>query len=153
MKPNHYYLCTKECIHNGFTFKEEEFYDTDIYGDLVDDIEISHHISENLKENFIDGDEVKYYLTPKGCLSCILDDLGILSDNRKLDVCFFVLETRMKQNGFVVGEPNKGCKTTETPESIFKKTIPLFYDIDDNTVDAAWILFRDLIIKQQDGSN
>lgn len=153
MKPNHYYLCIKECIHNGFTFKEEEFYDTDIYGDLVDDIEISHHVSENFKENFIDGDEVKYYLTPKSCLSCILKDLGILLDDRKLDICFFVLETRMKENGFVTGEPNEGCKTTETPESIFKKTIPLFYDIDDNTVDAAWILFRDLLIKQQDGSN
>lgn len=156
MKSNHYYLCTKECTHNGFTFKKEEFYDTDINGDLVDDMEISHHISENLKENFIDGNEVKYYLTPKGCLSCVLEDLGISEfqlEDRKLDICFFVFETRMKQNGFVTGEPNEGCETTETPESIFKKTIPLFYDIDDNTLDAAWILFADLLNRQQNGGN
>ena len=69
MKPNHSYLCTKECAHDGFTFKEEEFYDTDVNGDLVDDVEISHHISENLEENFLDEDEVQYCLTPKGCLS------------------------------------------------------------------------------------
>lgn len=156
MKSNHYYLCTKECTHNGFTFKKEEFYDTDINGDLVDDVEISHHLSESFEENFLDGDEVKFYLTPEGCLSCVLEDLGISEfqlKDRKLDVCFFVLETRMKENGFVTGEPNEGCKTTETPESIFKKTIPLFYDIDDNTLDAAWILFADLLNRQQNGGN
>ena len=156
MKPNHSYLCTKECAHDGFTFKEEEFYDTDVNGDLVDDVEISHHISENLEENFLDEDEVRYCLTPKGCLSCVLEDLGISEfqlEDRKLDICFFVLETRMKQNGFVIGEPNEGCETTETPESIFKKTIPLFYDIDDNTVDESWILFVDLLNKHQDGGN
>lgn len=156
MKSNHYYLCTKECTHNGFTFKKEEFYDTDINGDLVDDVEISHHLSESLEENFLDGDEVKFYLTPEGCLSYVLEDLGISEfqlDDKKLNSCFLVLDTRMKQNGFVTGEPNEGCETTETPESIFKKTIPLFYDIDDNTLDAAWILFADLLNRQQNGGN
>ena len=155
MKPNHSYLCiTPWIVNDQEVFTREEFYDTDENGKLIDNF--GEHTECPDESWFLDEDEVHYYLTPKGCLSCALEDLGISEfqlEDKKLNVCFFVLETRMKQNGFVIGEPNDGCKTTETPESIFKKTIPLFYDIDDNTVDAAWILFRDLIIKHQNGSN
>ena len=155
MKSNHSYLCiTPWIVNDQKIFTDEEYYDTDENGKLIDNF--GEHTECPDESWFLDEDEVRYRLTPKGCLSCVLEDLGISEfqlKDRKLDVCFFVLETRMKENGFVKGEPNEGCKTTETPESIFKKTIPLFYDIDDNTVDAAWILFRDLLIKQQDGSN
>lgn len=152
MKPNHSYLCiTPWIVNDQKIFTDEEYYDTDENGKLIDNF--GEHTECPDESWFIDEDEVRYCLTPKGCLSCVLEDLGISLDGRKFDICFFVLETRMKQNGFVIGEPNEGCETTETPESIFKKTIPLFYDIDDNTLDAAWILFVDLLNKHQDGGN
>lgn len=152
MKPNHSYLCiTPWIVNDQKIFTDEEYYDTDENGKLIDNF--GEHTECPDESWFIDEDEVHYCLTPKGCLSCVLEDLGISLDGRKFDICFFVLETRMKQDGFVIGEPNEGCETTETPESIFKKTIPLFYDIDDNTLDAAWILFVDLLNRHQDGGN
>ena len=155
MKPNHSYLCiTPWIVNDQKIFTDEEFYDTDENGKLIDDF--GEHTECPDESWFIDEDEVRYCLTPEGCLSCVLEDLGISEfqlDDRRLDSCFLVLNTRMKQNGFVIGEPNEGCETTETPESIFKKTIPLFYDIDDNTLDAAWILFVDLLNRHQNGGN
>ena len=152
MKPNHSYLCiTPWIVNDQKIFTDEEYYDTDENGKLIDNF--GEHTECPDESWFIDEDEVQYCLTPKGCLSCVLEDLGISLDGRKFDICFFVLETRMRNNGFVAGDPLEGRETTETPESIFKKTIPLFYDIDDNTVDAAWILFVDLLNKHQDGGN
>lgn len=126
------YHCTKHDI------------DINIIDETDEDIILDHDTCDDFRE-------AMYTLTEKGILGLILDRLDIIKFeddefNNKLNTVWELIFEYAKKYGFYreYGDPKdkEYPKTDLTFEDIFKKEIKVvFRNIDDDILDAAWMLF------------
>lgn len=94
----------------------------------------------------------KWQLTPKSCLAIAINETSIsdfdmfVEDERrqKFESTYTILERRIDDAGYITDKDGKTKydKNTESPMSIFSRTIKGFYPVaTEEQISAAWDLF------------
>lgn len=111
------------------------------------------------KEKKTDSSDERWGLTPKTCLAIALTDTKISPTDVFLEdinehtfrSAYIILEKRMNNAGYITDKEGKTKdeKGTDTPETIFTRTIKGFYpDASEEQILAAWELFVYHMIQQ-----
>ena len=153
------YLWLEEPDENEMNFYSEESPDAQYilpYADGKNWVELD----ENGNEVDYGDDNTTYSLSPKGCLLCAFEELGLVSsialdcgerEGKNFENCFKLLEKRLDEAGYITDKNGEThyTKETESPKSIFLRTVNAYYpNSNDDQREAVWEVFSEHLERQ-----